>query len=264
MSIRQQVDDALALAAGSRHEGALAMLLIAIGGSARKLYPSPKFNDSDAFQWFLAERLGRILRGEPNDARTKESRITVPYRGRQIDLALLLYKHLRCELVHESSLPNDVIFKPANQATPQGVSIGVDENGCVVLDHGWLHILARVVSEADSNAADFGRQAFGLTPKAGIDSEVYKAETLKKFGIDAHRYDLLKVGAKVIGPDAVLASNDNELRERYLRVVKSDAVHSVAVRVLARKGFADNTGALTSLGLLVIRHIAAGFDRLNY
>jgi hypothetical protein len=90
MSIAQRVEDAEFLWESGRFEGAFLSALVAFAATARRLHPLPA-PDSEAFQALFKQQFG--------------DGSSVRFRGEMVSFGRLLYKWLRCELVHEGGLP---------------------------------------------------------------------------------------------------------------------------------------------------------------
>ncbi len=102
-----RIEDAGVLADCGRFEGALLMLLVAVAATARKRYPrgtpsvkepKRKMGDREAFTLFLRDEMWRLVR-EHSDV--------VEFRGEKRSIEEFLYDFLRCELVHEATVPGE-------------------------------------------------------------------------------------------------------------------------------------------------------------
>lgn len=154
MSIRARVEDAIALFAAGRHEGALLSVLIAIAATSRRRRsettpsvrkPGKAMGDGEAFEAFLADEMVNICRVQ---------NFNVMFRGKLHRLEHVLYKWHRCELTHKGGLPKDVVFEP--QQSPGGMSVAVDPGKSLRLSHGWLDGLVNAVVNASENRDQFG------------------------------------------------------------------------------------------------------------
>ena len=154
MSIRARIEDAIALFAAGRHEGALLSVLIAVAATSRRQRPDSTpsvrnhgkpMGDGEAFEAFLADEMVNICRVK---------NFNVMFRGKLHRLEHVLYKWLRCELTHKGGLPNDVVFEP--QQAPGGMSVAVNPGKCLRLSHGWLDGLVNAVVNASENRDQFG------------------------------------------------------------------------------------------------------------
>ena len=117
--ISERLDDARALFALGRKTGALLMILIAVAATARKRYPRAKFKDREAVTKFV--------------------------RGEIRPLQDVLYEFMRCMLVHEASMPEDILFEPGSQ-----FSLTVESDKIIFTD-GVLDCLGRIVEQAPEN-----------------------------------------------------------------------------------------------------------------
>ena len=128
MSVRERLEDARVLFAAGRQQGAFVSVLIATAATSRKRYPRDEWDDSGSFRNFIYDEMGVITRG-PKYA------VAFPFRGRKTPLEDIFYYHLRCELVHEGSMPETIVFteplledgKVSNRlhlGTPLGFPVG--------------------------------------------------------------------------------------------------------------------------------------------
>lgn len=92
--IRSRIDDAIFLWEKGRQEGAFLSCLIAVAATARKRYPKAK--DKEGFEQFLKD--------------SHNVRLNVEYHGECHSIEHVLYKWLRCQLVHEGVIPIDIQF----------------------------------------------------------------------------------------------------------------------------------------------------------
>lgn len=134
MSIRLRVNDALFLWKNDRSEGAFLSALIAVAATARKRYP--ELTDRDAFEQFLV------------DAHTV--RISIEYRGEVHPVEHIIYKWLRCELVHEGAVPVDIEFIP-DEGPGLSLRAGGAPEYVLKLSHGWFHHLVNAAVTAPEN-----------------------------------------------------------------------------------------------------------------
>jgi hypothetical protein len=97
MSIRARVEDALLLWESGRREGAFLSALVAVAATSRQRFPDRKaVGDREAF--------------ERSVSAAHSVRLSVEYRGEVHPIEHVLYKWLRCELVHEGEVPVDIEF----------------------------------------------------------------------------------------------------------------------------------------------------------
>jgi hypothetical protein len=268
MSIRQQVEDARFLAQHGRFVGALTLLLLAAAGSSRKLFPERTRGDKEPFTLFLGGRIARLVSGDPNLPECGESGIEIGFRGKQYDIADILYHFYRCTLVHESALPADVEFAPTptsyqvGMVVGQNIAFGISTQNTLVLDHGWLDLLAAVVVGARCNGSEFGITHYSLLPKPGIDEKAFIESTITQHGISLGRFHLLKGAVCKISPEIVVASQDDEMKTLFSRLVRSGHINGGGIAGLSSRGLADGAGLLQPKGLAVMREIAAAYERV--
>ena len=139
MSIRDRVEDAKFLWQHGRREGAFLCALSAVAATARLRYPDRKaVKDSEAFKQFMSVSL--------------TVRLSVEFRGELHSIEQILYKWLRCELVHEGGLPVDIQFMPGKELV---VRAGGAPEFVLKLSEGWFNRLCTTVSNAPENRAAF-------------------------------------------------------------------------------------------------------------
>lgn len=277
MSVRQQVEDATFLAQNGRHLGAFTILLISIAASSRKCFPKKTksfekpvadMSDREAFTLFLGGGIRNLLLGNYGGPEFGSSGILVSFKSKQYDIADILYKFYRCELVHEGDLPEDVEFAPSGDSGHTGlnieekafgVSISVDNK--MVLGHGWIDLLTRVVVQARCNGPEFGIKHFNLMPKPNIINErVFLDSIVAKYSITPGRFQVLKHAVQLISPEVINASEDDRLVDHFGRLVSSGEISGGAITGLSGYGLTDPTGRLQPKGLVILREIAAVYE----
>jgi hypothetical protein len=273
MSIHQQVADATFLAQKGCHEGALTNLMLAVAASARKCFPkgtkslekpAEPMGDREAFTLFLGGRIRKLLFGDYGGPEYGTSGISVDFKGHQYDIAYVLYKFYRCELVHEGELPEDVEFiarpgsaSPSANTGNSGLSVSISSGNKMVLDHGWIDLLIAAVIHARCNGAEFGIQHSDLVAKANIDATAFEQATVAKYEITPGRFHILKHAVRLISPGAVDASDDVQLSGRFAELVHSGQINGGAVNGLRSRGLTDQAGRLQPKGIAVLREIAS-------
>jgi len=151
MSVKDRLDDAMILVKQGRWEGALCLTLIAVAATSRKRFPRETgMTDGQAFEKYLDEDLWRHV--GLGGFRGAKGVITITHRGKEFSLEHILYRHFRCELVHEASLPSDIVFD-ANSMDELSIRSG-DGTGAVplILSTLWLQALVTTVVCAKENA----------------------------------------------------------------------------------------------------------------
>ena len=138
MSIRGRVEDAMFLWENGRQEGAFLSALVAVAATSRRRFPDHKaVRDREAFERFVAA------------AHTVH--LSVEYRGKVHPIEHVLYKWLRCELVHEGEIPIDIAFMPDDHPDALSVRAGGAPEFVLMFSHGWLHHLVGAVVAAPEN-----------------------------------------------------------------------------------------------------------------
>jgi len=121
-----------------RQEGAFLSALVAVAATSRRRFPNRKVvSDREAFEWFVSA------------AHTVH--LSVEYRGEVHPIEHVLYKWLRCELVHEGEVPFDIAFMPDDYPGSLSVRAGGVPEFVLKFSHGWLHHLVGAVVAAPEN-----------------------------------------------------------------------------------------------------------------
>lgn len=108
MGIKHRIEDALFLWENGRLEGAFLCVLVTVATSSKQRFPNEK--DGIAFKKFLEE--------------STSVRLSVEFRGQLYSIEHILYKWLRCELLHEAQIPVDVQFMPDTEPNTIKVRAG--------------------------------------------------------------------------------------------------------------------------------------------
>ena len=143
MSIRGRLEDARALLAAGRRQGAFIAVLIAAAATSRKRYPRNEWDDSESFRNFIYDEMG-VITGGPKYG------VAFPFRGRETPLENILYFHLRCQLLHEGNMPEDIVFTDSvveDGAVSNTLHLGTP----LGFPDGWIERLATAVWLAPEN-----------------------------------------------------------------------------------------------------------------
>jgi len=124
-AVQRRVEDAEILWRLGRREGAFTLALVAVASAARHVQPGG--SDREAFEAFLRGRF--------------PWRISVEYRGEQVPIETLFYKQLRCQLIHEGELADDVEFLDGVPEDQLVVQAGGSPNFKLKVSPGWFHKL---------------------------------------------------------------------------------------------------------------------------
>jgi hypothetical protein len=279
MSIRQQVEDATFLAENGRYNGALTNLMLAVAASARTCFPkgtkslqkpNEAMGDREAFTLFLGGRIRKLLFGDYGGDEYGDSGISVGFKGQQYDIAYILYKFYRCELVHEGELPEDVEFNPqvaaigtAANMKGDNLRVSISAGNKMVLDHGWIDLLTTAVVNARCNGAEFGIKHFDLVTKPSIDGPNFELVTITRYQITPGRFQILKHAVRLISPDVIDTADDEQLTIRFLELVNSGQINGGAITGLYGRGLTDRVGRLQPKGIVILREIAATHIRVE-
>src|SRR3972149_1270896 len=243
MSIKAQVEDALFLSHNGRYVGALTNLTLAIAASSRKIFPqgtkskedsSKEMGDREAFTLFLGGRIRKILFGDYGSPDIGNSGILVGFKGKEYDVAYILYKFYRCELVHNGELPEDIVFQPPNpkagiNVINGGVNVSISTGEKMVLDYGWIDLLVKVVVYAKCNGKEFGIEHYELVPLEGINEEEFSKDTVKNYRITPGRFSIFKHAVLNIRPDVVNQSTDEAILSKFKELVQKNVITGGAI-----------------------------------
>lgn len=134
--IKRRLEDAILLWKEGRQEGAFLSVLIAVAATARKRYPKAK--DRESFEQFL------------KDSHTV--RLSVEYRSECHPIEHVLYKWLRCQLVHEGGIPIDIQFMEEAKHGSMTVRAGGAPEYILKIGTGWFHHMINSVMQAPENS----------------------------------------------------------------------------------------------------------------
>lgn len=135
MSIEDRLRDAELLQQHDHYEGALLSTLVAVAALARRRYPNA--GDREGFQKLLKT--------------FHDWTIEVEFRGSPVDTDHLLYKWMRCQLVHEAALPPDLRIDHGF-TVPDSLSVraGGGSDRTVLLTPAWINFLIDQTRRRDS------------------------------------------------------------------------------------------------------------------
>lgn len=142
--------------------------MVAIAATSRRRYPKESGKrDGDAFADFIAEETIVITGGMIKNLHIRvpgEDVRKIPGAERASDdsdhytlpLGRLLYVFVRCQLTHEGTLPDNVIFEPDDGTGSLSIKVTDD---ALTLSENYMNGLARCVLFAPENADDFPQYA---------------------------------------------------------------------------------------------------------
>ena len=130
VTISDRIEDANFLWRSGRREGALLSVLIAVAAVAATKHPT--LRDRDRFEKYVRE--------------SSNVRLSVEFRGQLYPLETIFYKFLRCELVHEGGLPQDIKFADEEQENTMSVRAGGAPDYLLIVGNGWYFHLANLAT----------------------------------------------------------------------------------------------------------------------
>ncbi len=259
VGIKEQVDGALMLARTGNRHGALALLLLAVGASSRRMFTKAQVpRDGDAFCQFLGGRLQKLLfRGDLGPDFPGNSGISLDLNGSQVDLARVLYKYVRNGMIHEAEVTSDVEFEDTAPVHGRMLSASINihqVNGKLRFGNGWLEALITVVSRARCNASEFGFTYLDAVLRSGISEQAVRAACASG-GLKPGTFELIREQMVFAGPRELTC--DEGLRAWFRRIVAERTFNGGAVTGMAfsEPRLGDFNGELTIEGLAVVRRI---------
>lgn len=278
MSIKQQIEDAAFLAENGRYLGALTNLMLAVAASSRKTFPKgktkslenpkEKMSDREAFTLFVGGRIRKILFGDFGGPDAGNSGIVVNFREKQHDIAYILYKYYRCELVHEGELPEDIEFNAPNDkrglsVQNRGVNVSISCGNTMVLDYGWIDLLIEAVVNARCNGDLFGVKHFDLVPVGELSEEQHCELIVKEYDITPGRYHILKEATRHITPTSVVNDEDAIVIEKFSDLVSKEIINRGAISGLSSYCLSDRDGTLLPKGLEIMKKIGSAYELIS-
>lgn len=283
MHIKQQIDDAVFLFQNGRHQGCLSVVMLAIGASSKKVFPSSAHSDSYAFKQFLGSRIANALWGHRLGDGVGSSGVMVTFRGKAHLIEHIFYKYYRCALIHEGELPDDVIFSP-DVGMPDGSGfkgIVISSGSTMVLDYNWLEVLIRCVTHAECNGSEFGIKHVRELPNDGKSAEEVIDEIARRHDTSPGRVGIMKDAVYHLREFDITLLSEEQLIAAFKECVRSGLLNAGSVTGLTRKSayredqehirsfqemvqasqaaFCTRAGMLTDLGVLLLRDVATNF-----
>ena len=149
MSIKARIEDAELLWQLGRKEGAWVLALIAAAATSRKRYPKP-IPDNKAFKSFIRDVLPTLVFGKSIESSTPNPSIIFD----KTPVEDIVYEHLRCNLLHEATLSQQVPFSESKimDGKVQGTIVVGSPN---MIPGFWVLHLIKAVRDAPENVSDF-------------------------------------------------------------------------------------------------------------
>lgn len=211
-SILNLVADAKFNFENERYLTSLALLCIAIDASASKVFKgcvsidkpkiirnqecakcqkiiTNKMSVGERFERFLGVRLMQIFSHDDCSYRFDGPLFSEVFGGHR-GIEKEIYKKIRCEILHEGVVPNDMLYTISS--TPIDNEIGFTIEGEVVrFDKNFIKLLMEVVIGSVSNGLMFGIKHIKLQPRIGSSyQELYK-EVKESFGLSEGRLSII-------------------------------------------------------------------------
>lgn len=229
MSIEKLIADSDFLIAHGKCESALALLLVAIGASSKKLFPSgtksidhlvdpikfdrKEMGDRERYTRFLGSRIQKIMFGDEFSEQTSYSMLG----SKDERVEEFLYKQYRNSLIHEGVIPAHVRFK-APTAETVGVSVSTGPDG-IEVDDGLLGLLREAVVGSPVNGKIFGRRHFiMILTGANTDDEFIK-NIFASIPISFGKFYIAKLALLKIG-QVVNEMSDQEIANKFFELVR--------------------------------------------
>ncbi|MBI4535478.1 MAG: hypothetical protein HY708_04310 [Ignavibacteriae bacterium] len=150
MSVRERLEDAVLLWNNGRKQGAWIQVLIAAAAISKLRFPDQK--DGEAFRQFIREVTPTIVNGT---APAIPGGITVVFNAEtpeQMPLDQVMYKHMRCYLLHEAVMPSDVCLSESHVVDGKLVA-DLRGGSPLTIPDFWVIHLAKAVAYAPENSA---------------------------------------------------------------------------------------------------------------
>ncbi|ELY4660388.1 hypothetical protein SNO30_003059 [Cronobacter sakazakii] len=208
-NIRRRIDDIDFNISHGRYEAALALLLIAVDGSARKAFPedfkslinpSRRIGNKERYTRFLGVRL-RELFGINMPDNAYFSGVLPEFIGGAESPEEKIYVGFRCNDLHESGLPNDLKYVYKHDDNEHSYTLEFSE-GQVHFSSGFLRLLRTAIVGAPCNGKEFNIQHFRLVSSCDLSFSEILQRISEKYKISPGRVDILKRLVQFVGPEA--------------------------------------------------------------
>jgi len=132
MNIKERITDSEILWKNQRFEGAFLMILCAVAAIAEVRYPALK--DREKFEKFLRE--------------STQIKLGIEYKGQLTSIETIFYKFMRCKLVHEGGLPQDIKLVIEHGENARHIRAGGAPDYVLHIGYGWFEFLKQAVTKA--------------------------------------------------------------------------------------------------------------------
>jgi hypothetical protein len=131
--IHDRIQDAEILWKNYRFEGAFLVALCAVAAVAKQRYSNLK-GDGEKFKRLLGDSM--------------QVKLSVEYRGTCHPIECILYKWMRCKLVHEGSLPDDIKLVIETKEWSRSVRAGGAPEYLMHLGSGWFDFIVDLIKQS--------------------------------------------------------------------------------------------------------------------
>lgn len=283
--IKERIDDADFLIANGKHESALALILIAIDGSAKKVFPEgypsidaeaeniaklkgldkPKalktkpMKNQERYTRFLGVRLRSLLGMVLPDDAYFFHQIPNFYNGEQ-QLEELIYKSFRCEVIHEARLPEKYNYVLKKSDGSGDFSIEMNR-GEVVFSKGLIGLLREVVVSAPTNGVEFGKRHLRICPNDGLTIDDILLELSSKYDFPSQRIDVFLRVIALADLD-LLNKNKKEIKSEFdlgaREYLNAGAITGISLPDMSgRPMFYSRYTGITERGLLLLDELSS-------
>jgi len=153
VSIKARIEDAEVLWKNGRKEWAWILALISAAVTSRKRYPRSKVPDDNvAFKSFIRDILPTLIQGKSLEKDTPNPAIIFD----QTPVEDIVYKHLRCNLVHEGEVAQEITFSESKVIDGK-LSANLSVGSPNIIPDFWVLHLIKAVREAPENDAEFSK-----------------------------------------------------------------------------------------------------------
>ncbi|EOL8940743.1 hypothetical protein ACM91Y_002217 [Cronobacter dublinensis] len=224
-SIKKRVDDANFNIAHGKHEAALALLLIAVDGSSKKVYPEgtmslvkpkEKMGNKERYTKFLGVRIRQIL-GIALDDRAYQQPNLIKFIEGIESPEDKIYTSFRCNDLHESGLPDDLRYVYEPEGVSNAIQIEFGNEG-VRFSSGFLSLLENVIKGATCNGDEFGLSYYRFITVDNEEMGSLFDRLSLRYNISTGRLGILKELIELAGPDA-LSLKDEELAQCLTKIL---------------------------------------------
>ncbi len=221
--------------------------------------------DAESFKYFLGSRIKSIIQNNSAGPYPRNSSFKIEFRNEKLDVEYIIYKYCRNFLIHEAVMVPDIKIVKAFEAPPQltlsnnGVSISLHCGEKLLLDLGWLDLFKQVVIGARCNNPNGEKAERTLTPNADFDEPKF-IDDLNSQWISPNRLRELKNAVFHIAPANMQNLTDEELRAKFIEVLRAGVIKPEWQKRLADKQIIDERGVLQVLGLELVRKIGKNYS----